>query len=646
MLTAGYDAEKEVAQVLKLHGYREILHINSDTSKQNAALPALWGGGLFYLAIDKGGGGLSEPACEIFEDVIEKSAPINGLVVILQNLLEQLFFTAGIDLVHQHNDQDAMRALRHLTMEKGPNPYVTAVFGLPYQDGHGQSALATATIWPSPKEGCFAALNPGLAIRIITNHEKDRHGEVTRCKYLTDTFLIRGQSGSEIPFKFAELLRNNVTKYREIIPAQSSLIVSEPSDPECFDPCAYVSSTLKTISGCRNIGFVMESIECQCSKDGEKMVDTRHTPDPKLPIGRIHATCKLNLVFRSRNQKDPPLKVDFTTEYGETGTGESCTILQEGNWQRWYKEDDECSIQPFVQDFLSSNGILVDKSSVEGLLNIMSGGGELRLGLSNEWTRAFCKGSIRRLFGPVFQRVSDVLTAIQGQELRTEIQVQANESESGVYQVSLLILVAAPRLLREISSLSPLQDKISDNDEPMACAKAAILDAEDIVASDKSSPRRCLLGQLSGADTKTSTMLAAAPTDLAGSDAVMHSYISPSDSPESRVKTIDVAMETNYPGAAMDDFGSFGHDTEMCKADGSGRFGLKRSFASSSFGDRGFPVYAYVPFQNLLGAVVDLQDAAATMQLKAANVDSCTNALLAAFDLAVRFVHVILKEAA
>ena len=67
---------------------------------------------------------------------------------------------------------------------------------------------------------------------------------------------------------------------------------------------------------------------------------------------------------------------------------------------------------------------------------------------------------------------------------------------------------------------------------------------------------------------------------------------------------------------------------------------------SSSFGDRGFPVYAYVPFQNLLGAVVDLQDAAATMQLKAANVDSCTNALLAAFDLAVRFVHVILKEAA
>ncbi len=121
--------------------------------------------------------------------------------------------------------------------------------------------------------------------------------------------------------------------------------------------------------------------------------------------------------------------MDFTTEYGETGTGELCTILQERNWQRWYKEDDEYGIQPFVQNFLSSNGILVDKSSVEGLLNIMSGGGELRLGLSNEWTRAFSNGSIRRLFGPVFQRVLDVLPAIQGQELRTEIQVQANESK-------------------------------------------------------------------------------------------------------------------------------------------------------------------------------------------------------------------------
>jgi hypothetical protein len=553
---------------------------------------------------------LSEPACESFKDVIEKSAPINGLVVMCRYLLEQLLFTAGIDIVHQHNDQDALPALRHLTMEKGPNPFVTAMFGFPYRFGYPQSALATVTIWGTPKEPCFPGLNPGLAFRIVTRHEIDRHGEVTRCKYLTDTILIRGQSGSEIPFKFDEHLLKNVTKVREINPAQSSFIVSEPSDPGFFDPSAYVSSTLRTISFCRNIGFVMQSIEC--SKDGEKMVDTRHTPDPKLPIGRIHATCKLNLVFRSRNQKDPPLKVDFTTEYGETGTRESCTIFQDGHWQRWSKEDEECGIQPFVQNFLSSNGILVDKSSVEGLLNIMSGGGELRLGLSNEWTRAFCKGSIRRLFGPVFQRVSDVLTAIQGQELRTEIQVQANESESGVYQVSLLILVAAPRLLREISSLSPLQDKFSDNDEPMACAKAAILDAEDIVASDKSSPRRCLLGQLSGADTKTSTMLAAAPTDLAGSDAAVHSYISPSDSPEPRVETIDVAMETNYPGAAMDDFGSFGHDTEMCKADGSGRFGLKRSFASSSFGDRGFPVYAYVPFQNLLGAVVDLQDAAAT----------------------------------
>jgi hypothetical protein len=137
-----------------------------------------------------------------------------------------------------------------------------------------------------------------------------------------------------------------------------------------------------------------------------------------------------------------------------------------------------------------------------------------------------------------------------------------------------------------------------------------------------------LLGQINGAHTNTSETQAAA-LDV-GSAAMEDIPMNSHD---------DGAMDTSVPV-----------NMETCEPEVKVGCGLKRSFASSTFGGSGCPAPVQKPFESLLKAVIDLQEASANLQYKAASVQRCTDALLnvleSDLDQSVRFLYAVLKETA
>jgi hypothetical protein len=109
----------------------------------------------------------------------------------------------------------------------------------------------------------------------------------------------------------------------------------------------------------------------------------------------------------------------------------------------------------------------------------------------------------------------------------------------------------------------------------------------------------------------------------------------------------DIPMNSHDDGA-MDT--SVPDNMETCEPEVKVGCGLKRSFASSTFGGSGCPAPVQKPFESLLKAVIDLQEASANLQYKAASVQRCTDALLdvleSDLDQSVRFLYAVLKETA